>query len=326
MRILIIRLSALGDIINSAVILQFIKQAYPDAKIEWVCEEGFAPIIIDHPLLDKVHKVSIKRVKKTKSLSLLIENIKMLRSLGKYDYIIDLQGLIKSAIVARLVGKNISGFAQDSIREGLASKLYQFHTHIPYSENSIWRSCFLVADALHFTLSKKMLLQKQPSLSISNTKVSEEKSICFVIGASWPSKVYPKEQFVHVAKALSEYKIFLIWGSEQEKKDALFIQKNCKNASLAPQLTLPELSGFISSSSLCIGNDTGPTHIAWAMNTPSITLFGPTPASKMIFKTDINLAIESSSSVDPLKLDRNDFSIRDIDPQEIASMAKALLK
>jgi len=324
MRILIIRLSALGDIINSAPTLQFIKQAYPDAKIEWVCEEGFAPIIQDHPLLEKVHKVSIKRAKKTKSFSLLIENIKMLRSLGQYDYIIDLQGLLKSAIVARLVGKNISGFAKDSIRESIASYFYQYHTHIPYQENSIWRSCFLVSNTLDFEFNKEMLLNKRPALSATEQK-QDKRSIAFVIGASWPSKVYPKEQFVALAKAFEEYKVFLIWGSEQEKEDALYIQKNSSHATLAPKMTLPELTTFIASMSLCIGNDTGPTHIAWAMNIPSITLFGPTPASKMIFKTDINLALESPSKVDPLKLNRDDFSIKEISPEIIAQTASTLL-
>jgi len=325
MRILIVRLSALGDIINSAPILQFIKQAYPDAKIEWVCEEGFAPIIEEHPLLHKVHRVSIKRVKKTKSIALLMQNIKMLRSLGKYDHIIDLQGLIKSAIVARLVGKNIAGFAKDSIREPFAANFYQHHTHIPYAENSIWRTCVLASDALNFTLTKQMLLDKEPALKMMPIEEPPTDAISFVIGASWPSKIYPKEKFVQLAKLLKAYKIVLIWGSEPEREDALYIEKNCENASLAPKLSLSELTSYIASTQLCIGNDTGPTHLAWAMNIPSITLFGPTPASKMIFETKTNLCIESDSVVDPMKLNREDFSIQDIAPEKIADMAKGLL-
>jgi len=324
MRILIIRLSALGDIINSSPILQFIKEAIPEAKIEWVCEEGFAPIIENHPLLEKVHRVSIARTKKTKSLSLLMHNIKMLRSLGEYDHIIDLQGLLKSAIVARLVGKNISGFAKDSIRESLASWFYQHHTRIPYAENSIWRSCYLVGDALDFSLTKEMLLDKKPSLQTSSAEVSP-KAIAFVIGASWPSKVYPKERFVQLAKLLKDYDISLIWGSPQEKEDALYIQKNIPNARLTEKMSLPQLTEHIASMALCIGNDTGPTHIAWAMNIPSITLFGPTPASKMIFETTQNKAIESPSKVNPLKLNKEDFSIKEIEPSEIATLAQNLL-
>ncbi len=164
LRIAIVRLSALGDIINSALILQFIKQAHPDARIEWICEEAFAPIIQGHPALDAVHTVAIKRAKRTKSLSLLFQSISMLRSLGTFDVIIDLQGLLKSAIVARLIGKNIYGFDKESIREPLASKLYQSHAHIPYAENSIWRSVVLVNTALGLHITKEMVDAKQPAL------------------------------------------------------------------------------------------------------------------------------------------------------------------
>jgi heptosyltransferase-1 len=331
LRIAIVRLSALGDIINSALILQFIKQAYPDARIEWVCEEAFAPIIQEHPRLDAVHTVSIKRAKKTKSLSLLFQSISILRSLGTFDVIIDLQGLLKSAIVARLIGKNIYGFDKESIREPLASKLYQSHAHIPYAENSIWRSVVLINTALGLHITQEMVDAKQPALFYKeednitqNLLHHERKNIAFVIGASWPSKTYPKENFIQLAKRL-DANIILIWGSPAEKADAEAIVLESPNTRLSPKLSLPQLVALIDSVDLVIGNDTGPTHIAWAMNIPSITLFGPTPAHKMMWEDEKHIAIESESTVDPLKLDRSDMSIKEISPQIICDMAKELL-
>ncbi len=331
MRIAIVRLSALGDIINSALILQFIKQKYPDAQIEWVCEEGFAPIISEHPLLHAVHTVAIKRAKKTKSLSLLLQTISKLRSLGKFDKIIDLQGLLKSALVARFIGKNIYGFDKESIREGIACSFYKYYAHIPYEENSIWRTLVLTSTALQMQISKEMVENKEPSLSYKKEDditqhllSNKEKNIAFVIGASWPSKTYPKENFVELASKLNA-NIILIWGSNNEKEDALFIQENTKNTHISPKLSLVQLTALINSVDLIIGNDTGPTHIAWAMNRPSITLFGPTPASKMMWQSKINLAIESDSKVDPLKLNRSDMSIKEISPETIYEKAKGLL-
>ena len=331
MRIAIVRLSALGDIINSALILQFIKQTYPDARIEWICEESFAPILANHPELEAVHTVAIKRAKKTKSISVLFQTISKLRSLGEFDKIIDLQGLLKSALVARCIGKNVYGYAKDSIRESIASTFYAHHTHIPYEKNSIWRTLVLVSDALDMTITEEMVTSKLPSLSydtdaksISTELLSDsQKNIAFVIGASWSSKTYPKENFVQLANHL-DANIILIWGSESEKKDAEFIAKSSQ-ARLAPKLTLPQLVALIESVHLVIGNDTGPTHIAWAMNRPSITLFGPTPAAKMMWQDEQHIAIESDSHVDPLKLDRNDMSIKEISPQLIAQKAKELL-
>jgi len=331
MRIAIVRLSALGDIINSALILQFIKEAYPDSHIEWICEEGFAPIISNHPLLHKVHTVSIKRAKKTKSLSLLLNTISKLRALGTFDIIIDLQGLLKSALVSRFIGKNIYGYDKDSIREGLASKFYKGHAHIAYEENSIWRSLVLVSSALDIPITKEMVENKKSSLFYENKDntskdlfSSSKKNIGFVVGASWPSKTYPKEHFVSLANAL-DANIILIWGSPNEKDDARFIEANTNNTQLASKLSLVQLTALIDNLDLVIGNDTGPTHIAWAMNKGSITLFGPTPASKMMWQGPKHIAIESDSAVNPLKLNRSDMSIKNISFETIAAKAKELL-
>lgn len=331
MRIAIVRLSALGDIINSALILQFIKQAHPDARIEWICEEAFAPVIQDHPALEAVHTVAIKRAKKTKSLSLLLQTVSMLRSLGTFDVIIDLQGLLKSAIVARFIGKNIYGFDKDSIRETLACRFYQSHAYIPYAKNSIWRTVVLVNAALGLKITKEMVDAKQPALfykeedNITRGLLStEKKNIAFVIGASWPSKTYPAENFIMLAKKL-DANIILIWGSPSEKEEAEAIALESPNTRLAPKLSLPQLVALVDSVDLVIGNDTGPTHIAWAMNRPSVTLFGPTPAHKMMWEDETHIAIESDSPVDPLKLNRSDMSIKDISPQLIYEKAKELL-
>lgn len=331
MRIAIVRLSALGDIINTAPILGFIKQHHPDAIIDWVCEEAFEPILQDHPHLHAVHTVAIKRAKKEKSFALLWQTIKKLRALGPYDVIIDLQGLMKSALVARFIGKNIYGFAEDSIREKLASRLYTHHTHIPYAENSIWRSMVLINDALQTGITKETLNNKTPALyyapgdfHFEHLFSKDQKNIAFVLGASWPSKAYPTERFIELAKAF-DANILLIWGSHEEKLKAEAIHEQSPNTIIPPKLTLKELVALIEHCDLTIGNDTGPTHIAWAMNKPSITLFGPTPASKMMWQGPQHLAIESSSHVNPLKLNREDDSIKEISPVEIFQKANTLL-
>jgi heptosyltransferase-1 len=176
-----------------------------------------------------------------------------------------------------------------------------------------------------------MVNTKQPALfykkednTTQSLLHSEKKNIAFVIGASWPSKTYPKENFIQLAKKL-DANIILIWGSPAEKADAEAIALVSPNTTLAPKLNLPQLVALIDSVDLIIGNDTGPTHIAWAMNKPSITLFGPTPAHKMMWEDDTHIAIESDSTVDPLKLDRSDMSIKGISPKLICDKAKELL-
>lgn len=325
-KIAIVRLSALGDIVNSAVVLQFIHLHYPYAEIEWITEEVFSPLLKNHPLLHAVHSVNLKKLKKERRFSLLKETITHLQSLGSFDIIIDMQGLIKSAIVTRLIGKNTHGFDKNSTREGLASLFYKTSSHIAYDANIVRRNSFVVADALEFEISDTMLLNKQRVFDCKAYihPASDKKNIAIVIGASWESKRYPREKLVELIDSLEENAL-IIWGGEGEKQDALWICEHAKYATLAPKLSLVELVSYISSCDLLIGNDTGPTHMAWAQNIPSITLFGPTN-ERMIYETPKNIALHSPSDVNIFKINKNDFSINEIKVDEIVKTAKELLE
>ena len=326
-RIALVRLSALGDIVNTAIVLQFIRAFYPHAKIDWITEEAFAPLLEQHPLLDRVHTLNLKKLKKEKSFSLLKESINKLRNLGEYDIIIDMQGLLKSAIVARLIGKNTHGFDKNSSREPLSALFYKTSSSIPYDANIVVRNTFLVADALGFEVTPEMLKNKQPifpvETNLSLTLGNDKKNIALVIGASWESKKYPKEQIAALCNLLEQH-CYIIWGGDKEKEDAEWICAQSPHAILAPKLTLSELVSFIAQTDLLIGNDTGPTHMAWAQNIPSITLFGPTN-TRMIYETPKNIGIKSPSKVDIFHIDKNDFSIREIPVETIAAKAKELL-
>jgi len=323
--IAIVRLSALGDIINSAVVLQFIKKKYPNAVIDWITEEVFADALNAHPDIQNVHTINLKQLKREKSFQLLKQNISKLRTLGKYDLIIDIQGLIKSAIVARIIGKSTHGFDKDSTRESLATFFYKTTSHINYEENVVKRNCFVVADALGFSITDEMILNKEAIFPITKNfeLLSNKKSIALIIGASWESKIYPKELVAKVCNQLKEQS-YIIWGNENEKMQAEWICQNCDYATLAPPLKLNELISFISQMDLVIGNDTGPTHIAWAQNIPSITLLGPT-TTRMIYETPQNIGIKSPSEVNIMKINKNDFSIKEIPYETIVQKAKELL-
>jgi heptosyltransferase-1 len=322
LRIAIVRLSALGDIVNTAVVLQIIRHKYPNALIDWFIEEAFAPILREHPLLNEVIPIPLKRIKKQKSLSLLRETIQSLRSRKPYDHIIDAQGLLKSAIVTAFLRGPTHGFDRNSAREGVASWFYKTTSAIPYDLNVIKRNVMVVTQALNIPYSDRLIEQKTPVFS-TNSSPETEKKIALVIGASWPSKCYPKEHFATLCDLLP-LPCILIWGSSQEYEDAQWIAQHTHNASVADKMSLPQLVQFIYSCDLIIGNDTGPTHIAWAMNRPSITLFGPTN-ERMIYPTPMNIAIKSPSLVDIYHINRNDFSINEISPEEIAKKAQELL-
>lgn len=324
-RIAIIRLSALGDIVNTAVALQIIRKYYPNAVIDWYVEEAFSPLLEHHPLLHEVISVPIKRIKKTKSFQLLRETIRDLRSREPYDQIIDAQGLLKSAIVSSFIKGNVHGFDRNSIREKFAASFYDTTSAIPYELNVIKRNVMVITEALNIPYDENDILRKEPLFLLQKRPddFGNEKKIACVIGASWPSKCYPKEHFTTLCSELA-HPCYLIWGNEAEYLDAQWIASHASNAKIAPKMSLSELVSFIGHCDLTIGNDTGPTHMGWAMNRASITLFGPTN-ERMIYPTPINIGIKSPSEVNILKINRNDFTIALISPETILQKANELL-
>ncbi|MCT7579377.1 lipopolysaccharide heptosyltransferase I [Aliarcobacter butzleri] len=329
-RIAIIKLSAMGDIIHAMVALQYIKRKYPNLQIDWFVESTFAPILENNPDINQIIKLDLKSIKKDKKE--IINQIKLIKKYEKnsYDLVIDAQGLIKSAIVSFFLGKNRVGFSKNSTREKLASFFYTKKVDIAYDKNAIERNVKVLSQALNFDIAKDDILNKKPFLFYKNENEviyeylsKDKKNVLFVIGASWPSKMYSKEKFAKIINNLDE-NCLITWGNEAEKDIADFIA-NISKAKVLPKLDLNSLKAIMSKVDLVIGNDTGPTHMAWALNIPSITLFGNTPGYRNTYITNTNKIIESKSIVNPFKLDRNDFSIKEIDENEIINTAKGLL-
>ena len=329
-RIAIIKLSAMGDIIHAMVALQYIKKHFSTLQIDWFVEDSFCAILENNPHINEIIKLSLKSIKKDKKE--IFKQLKLVKEYSKnsYDLVIDAQGLIKSSLVARFLGKNRVGFSKNSTREKLASFFYTQKVQIAYDKNAIDRNAKVLSSNLGFKITKADILNKEPFLFFKDEdKVIYDylditkKNILFVIGASWKSKIYSKEKFAKIINNLDE-NCLITWGNEEEKQSALFIAKISK-ARVLPKLDLNSLKAIVSKVDLVIGNDTGPTHMAWALNVASITIFGNTPGYRNTYQTSINKVIESGSLVNPFKLDKNDFSINEIDENKIVKMAKELL-
>ncbi|NCD12876.1 MAG: lipopolysaccharide heptosyltransferase I [Epsilonproteobacteria bacterium] len=325
MKICIVKLSAMGDIIHAMVALQFIKKTLPNVRIDWVVEEAFKGVLENNPDIDNVLCVNLKSLKKKKST--LFSQYRLLKSYAKnnYDVIIDAQGLLKSALVAKIIGaKEIVGFDKKSIREGIASLFYTKKVSIPYTANTIDRNVRVLCEPLGIEVGSQDIINKKPFLVSKHVvEALPEKFLLLVIGSTWESRNYPKEKFVAVAEALG-MKTLVVWGSEEEHRKALWMQEQSAFIEVLPKGSLDALKYVISRCALLIGNDTGPTHMAWALNVPSITLFGPTPINR-VYITPINKVVKSKSEVNPLKLNKQDFSIREIEAEEIVKVARKLL-
>jgi len=326
MRIAIVRLSAIGDIVQSMIVLQFIKKEFPDASIDWFIDKQFTTLLDDCIEIDNIIELDIKKIKQNKSFILLFKTLKKLQTFKNYDYVFDLQGLIKSAVITRFIpAKERIGFDKNSIREKFASYFYTKKYYFPYHENVVMRYVNIVASTLGINVSNREIKYKKPFFNLSANKVKKDKpNILIVLGASFDSKIYPVDRYAQIVNSL-QANIIALWHSKKELIMSERLQSLSKGVTITNCKSFSELKELVINSDIVIGGDTGPTHIAWALNIPSITIFGSTPLERNCFITDKNLAISSGNMVDAYNIDKQNFSINLIEPEKILLLIKGLL-
>ncbi len=325
MKIAIVKLSALGDIVHAMVALQFIKHHDSTIQIDWIVEEGFRGVLEHNPDINHILTVNLKALKENKKN--IWQEIKKVRHYARYDYdlVIDAQGLLKSTITASLLGKNVAGFDKHSIREKLAPCFYRHKIQSPYDANTIDRNAKVLSEPLGFSIDSKQIHQKKAFLYFNKNNIllndflkPDCENILFIMGSTWESRNYPKEKFLQVADKLKQ-NILIAWGNKAEKEKAEWMAAHSAYVRVLPKLNLNDLKALIAQMDLVLGNDTGPTHLAWGLNKPSIILFGCTPVSR-VYQTNINRVIKSTSIVNPYKLNKQDYSIQEIEVEAILSL------
>ncbi len=333
MKIAIVRLSALGDIIVGAVFLAAIKERFTNAQIEWFVDERFGAILEHSPYIDKLHPIALKSALTSFNP---LKIFKLFRSLRAYEYdiVIDMQGLIKSALITQMLkAPKKVGFDYASAREGLSAFFYSQKVSIAYNEPVLKRNFTLLSHALNLPKkeiseglsSRSKVFSYQDSPKIDALNLNENKlKILFVLETSKINKTYPIERFKELALALENFQICLLWHADETKAAALYgALKNQRDVLLLPKLTLNEVKALLFKMDLIIGGDTGITHLAWALQKPSITLYGNTPMERFKLESPINVSLTGNSNANYHK---KDFSIQNIEPKKIKECVLNILK
>lgn len=308
------------------MVLAFIKKHLPNAKISWFCDEKFAGILELAAEIDELIPLPLK----DKKFCLAFKILKAHRR--EFDLIIDLQGLIKSALIAKLLGaKEIIGFDKNSVKESLASLFYTKKYACDYGKNIILRNLELVSFALNFIFSYEEILNKKPCFNADLKQEIMEfqnngiPNIFLAPFASEKSKCYA--HFDKLISALEKQaNIFLIAGSKSERQEAQILAQNSQ-AILLPPLSLAGLLSVINKADLLIGNDSGISHLAWAQNIATITLFGNRSGKRNSFETPKNVIFQAKPKreIDPFHIDKSDFCINELNSDEIAKKALEIL-
>ncbi len=317
----------------SAVFLTLIKERFANAQIEWFVDERFGAILEHSPYIDKLHPIALKSTLTTFNPLKIFKLFKSLRAY-EYDIVIDMQGLIKSALITQMLkAPKKVGFDYASAREGLSAFFYSQKVSIAYNKPVLKRNFTLLSHALSLpqkeiseglrSRSKVFSYQDSPKIDALNLNKNKPK-ILFVLETSKINKTYPIERFKELALALENFQICLLWHADENKATALYgALKNQRDVLLLPKLTLNEVKALLFKMDLIIGGDTGITHLAWALQKPSITLYGNTPMERFKLESPINVSLTGNSNANYHK---KDFSIQNIEPKKIKECVLNILK
>ncbi|MEW9899083.1 lipopolysaccharide heptosyltransferase I [Chitinivorax sp. PXF-14] len=276
--ILIVKTSSMGDVIHALPAVTDLLAQLPGTAVDWVVEEGFAELPRLHPGVRHVLPVAIRRWRKAWWTTAVRAELRTFRrSLveADYDWVIDLQGLVKSAWIVRQVPATRAGYDWASAREPLASLAYDRRFAIARQQHAVARNRQLAAAALGYTVSGL------PDYGLSSTSalvtdwLPPQPYIVCLHATSRADKQWQPDGWAELARRCHEQGLACVlpWGSASEKTDAERLVQMMPNGIVAPRLSLTAAAGLLKGARATIGVDTGLSHLAAAVMCPVIALF-----------------------------------------------------
>jgi lipopolysaccharide heptosyltransferase I len=285
-RFLIVRLGALGDIVHAIPVAAALRRAFPSARIDWLVSAKHREILDLVPVIDRRLVVN-DRGGATGGANLL-EAVRELRR-ARYDAAIDLQGLIKSAIIARLSGAaRVIGFSSRHLRERVARVFYS-QVYDPGGGGMLERGSVHHVVRLNLSLLAALGLKEETPEFPLETAPSEAartareqaggRYALLNPGAAWPNKRWPPARFAAVAVALAErhgLHSVVLWGPGERSLAEEVVVRAGAAAVMSAQTSIADLVALARGARVMVSGDTGPTHIAAAVGTPLVGIYGPT--------------------------------------------------
>ncbi len=287
MRVLVVKTSSLGDVIHTLPALTDARQALPQLVCDWVVEEGFAEIPAWHPAVAVVIPVAIRRWRKAPWRALRSGEWQRFRAqlaAQHYDAVIDAQGLVKSALLARLVKDAPRyGYSRDTVREPLASLAYQHGFAIPSRLHAIERSRELFARALGYARP-----HTPPDYGLPRERLAAAATgsgaVVFLHGTARAEKCWPEAHWIALGQALAAggQRLQLPWGNAAEQARAQRVAAAIgPAASVLPKLDLRGVAAVLAAARAVVAVDTGLGHLAAALGVPAVSLYGPTDPARV---------------------------------------------
>ena len=268
----------MGDVIHAIPTAAALRARFPEARIDWMVDPRYVPLLEMMRGLDSRIAVNTRRVGST------FATLGDLRRVG-YSAVIDLQGLLKSAVLARAVGaERTIGFASHHLRERTAGPFYS-HRVDPTESHVIFKNLALLAPLGSRDNRVAFPLEIPPS-DVADTAVARFAGTPYAVinpGAAWPNKRWPADRFGGLAATLHDrfgLRSLVLWGPGEQPLAEQVATASRGAAEPAPATSITDLFAIASRARILISGDTGPLHIGGAVGTPLVALFGPTYAAR----------------------------------------------
>lgn len=275
-RFLIVRLGALGDVIHGIPAAAAVRAAFPTARLDWLVDPRYVDLLGCVRGLDDRIAIDPRA-----GMSSLLGALRQLRG-RKYTAAIDLQGLLKSAVLARLAGaRHTIGFARAHLREPSARFFYSSSVDTDDAAPVIHQNLALLS-AIGVRTDRVDMPVDVPLTEAGRLVEREFGAGGYVVlngGAAWPNKQWPPERFGTVAAGLRArigLPSVVLWGPGEQELAATIVAASGGVATLAPQTSIVDMLSIVHGARLVVSGDTGPLHLAGAVGTPVVGLYGPT--------------------------------------------------
>ncbi|MGB9031439.1 MAG: glycosyltransferase family 9 protein [Acidobacteriaceae bacterium] len=338
LRLLIVRLGAMGDILHSMPAVTALRQAHPEWVIGWAiepqwrglfCANGCEPRTSSMPLVDQLHLVPAKQWARSPLKPATLRDIRRVRRELRamhYDMVVDMQGAVRSATVARWAqARKVIGEAKP--REFAAKWL--FDQKVATRGIHVIEQSLEVANAI-FAESLPMTLPLLPCDPVAMAKAAElqQPFVLLSPGAGWGAKRWPADRYGAVAKRIAEAGFGVVINSgPAEEHLAHEIAENSGGAARVLSLALPELIAVTRRASLAIAGDTGPLHLACALGKPVVGIYGPTdPARNGPFHCPYRVLRHPESVRDHARRSEPEAGLLTITPEAVTNAALELLR
>ena len=270
--ILFIKTSSLGDVIHHMPALTEARKALPAAQFAWAVEEAFAPLVRLHPAINEVIPVAWRRWRKSLLAPATAAEIRSsLRGIRarRYETIIDSQGLLRTAILARFARGRRHGYDAASIREPLASLFYDVRHSVSYDLHAVERNRIISGRALGYAP------QGAPDFGLERSRFAagNERYAVLLHATARAEKQWPEADWIALGKALGDLTLVLPWGTEAERARSERLAAALPHARVPERAPLDRVAQVIAGAQFVVGVDTGLMHLAAAFGVPLVAIF-----------------------------------------------------